>query len=884
MKKRLFLILLALALTLGLGVSLAAPAAAEEAWTPEDFTYTLDPETGTILLTKYVGTAPQLTVHGSYAAEGETWRTVLDCATVFRGSTVLTSVTLEAGVGFRNDSMRLLFGECAKLTSVDLSAVDTSQVTDMAYMFYQCPAIKTLDLSSFDTANVRTIRGMFSGCTRLTGLTGYENWDTGSVVGMYQTFNAVGSASNAGVLACIDLSRWDLDQVLNTGWCFQNCRAQQILLPDNLAVMSAGFLNHATKVAGSTFTIPAGVKKIGYAHTIYDFATNDFVEFIVAEGNTAYKAVDGILYSADGTEMLAVPRNKPFPDGVYEIPEGVTFLGELSFSRNYNIHTLVLPDSYALRYVPVYDEEYIVYQDTGNLNAGTNLSIAIYCYTGINAYAVKDTNPRYASRDGLIYSKDMTHLAAVPARYDRPLDIPEGVTHWDREAMWADGGSTVDNLLSGCSGVTIPASLQFISGDQLAMLNRLRTNRASGSNPFTIALAEGSTAFRLDEDGNLVPGNVTVMEEPQDWNGVMGEYPAITVTALGDGLSYQWYYRNAGTETWRKSTDTDESYDSYPLTLERSGREVYCVVTDSRGNRAATRTAVMGFDVPQGHTGPRITVQPENWAGEYGEYPAVSVSAEGEGLTWQWYYRNKGREDWSVSSETDSTYDSYPLTAERDGRELYCVVTDKYGFSAVSGTAFMERYIPQGYTGPAITLQPVSWQGLPGEIPEIRLEAAGEDLRYQWYYRNAGTEAWKKSTETDESYDSYPLTAERAGRELYCVVTDKYGFSAVSDTVTLGFRLPEGYTGPVITEQPVSWTGSFGESPAIRVAAEGEGLVYQWYYRNAGTETWKKSSETDDCYDAYPLTAERAGRQVYCVVTDRYGFSAMSDAAEMLPG
>ena len=96
MKKRLFLILLALALTLGLGVSLAAPAAAEEAWTPEDFTYTLDPETGTILLTKYVGTDPQLTVHGSYAAEGETWRTVLDCATVFRGSTVLTSVTLEA--------------------------------------------------------------------------------------------------------------------------------------------------------------------------------------------------------------------------------------------------------------------------------------------------------------------------------------------------------------------------------------------------------------------------------------------------------------------------------------------------------------------------------------------------------------------------------------------------------------------------------------------------------------------------------------------------------------------------------------------------------------------------------------------------------------------
>lgn len=45
---------------------------------------------------------------------------------------------------------------------------------------------------------------------------------------------------------------------------------------------------------------------------------------VLAAGNTNYKAVDGILYSSDGKEMLAVPRNKAFENGVYEIPEGVT--------------------------------------------------------------------------------------------------------------------------------------------------------------------------------------------------------------------------------------------------------------------------------------------------------------------------------------------------------------------------------------------------------------------------------------------------------------------------------------------------------------------------------------------------------------------------------
>ena len=75
------------------------------------------------------------------------------------------------------------------------------------------------------------------------------------------------------------------------------------------------------------------------------------------------------------------------------------------------IYTVILPDTYEIEYVPVYDDRYIVFEDTGNLNAGTNLSIAIYCYTGITDYAVMDTNPRYTSVDGIIYSKDMTRVA-----------------------------------------------------------------------------------------------------------------------------------------------------------------------------------------------------------------------------------------------------------------------------------------------------------------------------------------------------------------------------------------------------------------------------------------------------------------------------------------
>ena len=552
MKKRIFSLIMAVLIVL-----LLIPAA--EAQTGgsalTEWEYTLDGETGTVTLTKYIGAADAVTVPASFEAQGQPYDTVLNSQTVFRANTALKSVVIEAGVGFVKDSMRLLFGECSALTDVDLSSLDTtgivrmdymfynctalqsvalssinteavttirgffsgctsltaadfsafvtSEVTDMSYLFYNCGALQAVDLSAFDTGSVKAIRAMFSGCTRLSGLTGYENWNTSSLENMSFAFNQFVQSVSASVRVTIDLSRWDLSHLNNSGWCFQNCRAQQILLPDNLAMMSAGFLNHATRYEGTSFTVPAGVKKIGYAHTLYDFATNDLTEIRVAEGNTDYMAVDGVLYSADGKEMLAVPRNKPFENGVFEILEGVDFLGELSFSRNYNIHTVVLPDTYEIEYVPVYADRYIVFEDTGNLNAGTNLSIAIYCYTGITDYAVKETNPRYASVDGIIYSKDMTHVVAVPARYNKAMNIPEGVTSWDREAMWADGSATVDNLLANCPGVTIPSTLTEMADDQFAMLNRLYANRKGTANPFTITVAEGNTVFYLAEDGSL---------------------------------------------------------------------------------------------------------------------------------------------------------------------------------------------------------------------------------------------------------------------------------------------------------------------------------------------------------------------------------------------
>ncbi len=338
--------------------------------------------------------------------------------------------------------------------------------------------------------------------------------------------------------------------MVNSGWCFQNCHVNAILLPDNLATISAGFLNHAAQLEGSSFTIPAGVKKIGYAHTFYDMGGDELVELKVAEGNTHYKSVDGILYSMDGKEMLGIPRGKTFENNTFVMPEGVIFLGKLSFSRNNNFHTLVLPNTMEIRQViPENDPQYIVFEDNGNLNGGNSLSVATYRYTGVKAYDVKPDNPRYAAKDGILYSKDMRELLAVPLLYDQLIDVPESTTRWLPEAILEY--TSWDKELKKCPGVNLPATMADIAKTQLDRLNR--EVKAEGS-VFKITVHADNPVYYVDEKGllqerpNVYDAKVTLDGETFTYDGTQKcPVPTVTLpdgTVLTGGADYTVTYLN----------------------------------------------------------------------------------------------------------------------------------------------------------------------------------------------------------------------------------------------------------------------------------------------------------------------------------------------------
>ena len=86
--------------------------------------------------------------------------------------------------------------------------------------------------------------------------------------------------------------------------------------------------------------------------------------------------------------------------------------------------------------------------------------------------------------------------------------------------------------------------------------------------------------------------------------------------------------------------------------------------------------------------------------------------------------------------------------------------------------------------------------------------------------------------------------------------------------------------GPVITGQPADQTGAVNSTVSFTVAAEGEGLTYQWQISDDDGETWTNSSVKAAKYSTR-LTAAKNGRMVRCIVTDENGIAVASAAAVM---
>lgn len=255
---------------------------------------------------------------------------------------------------------------------------------------------------------------------------------------------------------------------------FQCCyNLEKLDLPSSVWFIGNFAFNHNSELRNSVIALPDDLEYLGEdthypAHMFYDCGERDsFKSFSISKDNEHYKVENGILYTKDGETLVSIPVGKEFDSGIFKIPDGVENLGELSFSRNKNVKEVVIPDSLNVK------SKNSDIENRYYLNNGNSLSVGCYGYSGVERYNCCPNSNKYRCIDGVLYSKDLSKLIAVPNQYKGDLIIPEGVKQWSCEAIWSEVKYFKGIAMNGIKSITIPSSIESIDTCQVEVINEL---------------------------------------------------------------------------------------------------------------------------------------------------------------------------------------------------------------------------------------------------------------------------------------------------------------------------------------------------------------------------------------------------------------------------
>ncbi|MBR3769363.1 MAG: hypothetical protein IKL06_02405, partial [Lachnospiraceae bacterium] len=254
-----------------------------------------------------------------------------------------------------------------------------------------------------------------------------------------------------------------------------------------------------------------------------------------------------------------------------------------------------------------------------------------------------------------------------------------------------------------------------------------------------------------DGSGNTAYSNVATLEikglgavittHPQDSNVEEGESATFAVTATGEGLQYQWQFRNSASGDWKDSGMAGSKTASITVkgTLARNGYQYRCVVTDADGKEVISNGATLTVTA----VGPEITKHPASQSIVVGENATFAVTATGDGLKYQWQFRNSASGDWKDSGMTGAKTASITVqgTKARNGYQYRCIVTDGSGNKVTSNGATLTVTA----VGPEITKHPASQSVAVGANATFAVTATGEGLKYQWQFRKSTSDSWVNS-------------------------------------------------------------------------------------------------------------------------------------------
>lgn len=324
-----------------------------------------------------------------------------------------------------------------------------------------------------------------------------------------------------------------------------------------------------------------------------------------------------------------------------------------------------------------------------------------------------------------------------------------------------------------------------------------------------------------DQVGNTIvsetrTANVfAVTGQPVSMAATEGQTVNFNVSAIGQGLSHQWYFKRPG-GSWKKATVASAYTESLAITgsAANNGTSYRCVVRDSEGNSITSSAATLTVK-----SAIEITGISDDYYGTNGTKASFHVDAStADGtLTYQWQYRTAGSSKWKTpgqASAKTSDY-SFKLTPSYDGIEVRCILSDGAGHSKTSEVRKANVF--------AITAQPQSSEIVIGEQTTFSVEAIGQGLTYQWYFKRPSG-SWKKVSVSGYNTSELSITGQTAnnGTQYRCRVTDALGNYLTSGSAVL-----------TANEPPVELSGLYHD----QLSSEEQDIYSQVYSAIASRQT-----------------------------------------------
>ncbi len=373
--------------------------------------------------------------------------------------------------------------------------------------------------------------------------------------------------------------------------------------------------------------------------------------------------------------------------------------------------------------------------------------------------------------------------------------------------------------------------------------------------------ATTKTVNIIDKNGPPV-----ITEQPTSKVAAVGEKVTLSVVALGNGLTYQWQYKNKTATTW---TNASGKTANWVLTVANVhfGFDFHCVITDANGNKVTTETV----NVNDKNAPPVITKQPTSQVAAVGEKVTLSVVALGNGLTYQWQYKNKAATDWTNASGKTANW-QLTVANVHFGFDFQCVITDANGKKVTTDIV----NIANKNGPPVITKQPTSQVAAVGEKVTLSVVALGNGLTYQWQYKNKTATTWTNASGKTANWQ-LKVANVHFGFDFHCVITDANGKKVTTETVNVNDKNAP----PVITKQPTSQVAAVGEKVTLSVVALGNGLTYQWQYKNKTATTWTNASGKTANWQ---LTVANVhfGFDFQCVIKDANGNKVTTETINVI--